>query len=325
MHYFLTTNGSKGLYSFCIPYPVTKIYGYPTSVVGGIADKLLESAKEREIKTEVVHCSLDNGIKGILFPDIKKGIINVPIYEESGLLQALDTGAPEAAAHLAQARTHFAEALLIHDAWEKYYIDNFDFGLIDSECMRLCGKILADKTANEGGIIRDRFLGAATAYGPVDYVEDITAELEKRYFIKGRPGSGKSTFLKKIIRAASERGFIVERYHCSFDPDSIDMLVIRGLNLCIFDSTAPHEHFPTRIGDEIIDFYDIAAKRNIDREFQGELTEITSSYKDKINLATDCIAHANNIYKGIEKAYAEKKDTVNLDKYIRKLESEIFA
>ncbi|WP_054860951.1 hypothetical protein [Gracilibacillus sp. JCM 18860] len=79
--------------------------------------------------------------------------------------------------------------------------------------------------------------------------------MTKRYFIKGRAGSGKSTLLKKVVSASKERGFDIEVYHCGFDPESVDMVVIRELSVCLFDSTDPHEYFPKRKGDEIVDLY----------------------------------------------------------------------
>lgn len=50
-------------------------------------------------------------------------------------------------------------------------------------------------------------------------------------------------YSKKIAAAAESRGFDVEMYHCGFDPESIDMVLVRELKFCVFDSTNPHEYF----------------------------------------------------------------------------------
>lgn len=47
----------------------------------------------------------------------------------------------------------------------------------------------------------------------------LPREIPKRYFLKGRPGTGKSTFLKMLARAAQDRGYRTEAYHCAFDPN----------------------------------------------------------------------------------------------------------
>ena len=54
--------------------------------------------------------------------------------------------------------------------------------------------------------------------------------------------------MKRIAAAAQENGFDVEFYRCSLDPNSCDMVLIRELGFCVFDSTAPHEYFPGTAG-----------------------------------------------------------------------------
>lgn len=49
-----------------------------------------------------------------------------------------------------------------------------------------------------------------------------------------------------------------------FDPNSLDLVVIRDLGICLFDSTSPHEYFPSRDSDEIIDIYQEAVKEHTD-------------------------------------------------------------
>ena len=78
---------------------------------------------------------------------------------------------------------------------------------------------------------------------------------QKRIFIKGRPGTGKSTFLKKLSKSLIDNGFDVEEYYCSFDKESLEMVISRELSFAVFDSTSPHEKFPERETEEILDFY----------------------------------------------------------------------
>lgn len=325
MHYFIDTYGSKGLYSFELPYKTKKLYGYPQSVMREIVERLSERAKDKNIKTEIIHCFLNNGIKGIAFPKLNRCIINIEPYEESGLVQSLYSGYAEALRELKRAEGHFKAALSVHDEWEKYYIDNLDFSRLNKKCEEMNKEFFEGKKGSGEGKITDRFLGAATALGAVDYIENLTENIEKRYFIKGRPGTGKSTFMKKIVRKAQNHGFDIECYHCAFDPKSLDMIIIRELNLAIFDSTAPHEHFTSKNGDSVIDFYDIASKRNIDREYKEELSMIASRYKEKVALGTECISRANNIFADNDKISNEKCDMKNVLCISEVLAAEIFG
>ena len=64
-------------------------------------------------------------------------------------------------------------------------------------------------------------------------------EIEHRYLIKGGPGTGKSTFMRRVGRRAEEAGLSSEYYLCSSDPTSIDAVVIDG-RAAIIDATSPH-------------------------------------------------------------------------------------
>lgn len=60
------------------------------------------------------------------------------------------------------------------------------------------------------------------------------------WVIKGGPGCGKSSFMKRIGRAAESRGLPVEYIHCSGDPDSLDGVWLPSLRTGYADGTAPH-------------------------------------------------------------------------------------
>lgn len=62
----------------------------------------------------------------------------------------------------------------------------------------------------------------------------------RMYIIKGGPGTGKSSFMKKVAKAASSLALDTEQIFCSSDPDSLDGVIVPQLGLCIADGTAPH-------------------------------------------------------------------------------------
>src|SRR5699024_7677972 len=80
---------------------------------------------------------------------------------------------------------------------------------------------------------------------------------KNRVYLKGAPGSGKSYFLKQIMNVVVDKGYDVEVYRCSFDSSSIDMIIIREMNYCIFDSSSPHEYDPSKDTDYIVDFLNV--------------------------------------------------------------------
>lgn len=92
---------------------------------------------------------------------------------------------------------------------------------------------------NEGAVF---FLAANSAQGFFSLFNELYKADEgwKAYIIKGGPGTGKSGLMKRIAKAAEERGFEVERIICSSDPDSLDAIIIPEKKLCFADGTAPH-------------------------------------------------------------------------------------
>lgn len=62
----------------------------------------------------------------------------------------------------------------------------------------------------------------------------------KAYIIKGGPGTGKSSFMKRIAEKAESKGLRTILCPCSSDPDSLDAVIIPERKFFIADGTAPH-------------------------------------------------------------------------------------
>lgn len=60
------------------------------------------------------------------------------------------------------------------------------------------------------------------------------------YIIKGGPGTGKSSIMKKIANVADNKGYYCEKIYCSSDPDSLDGIIIPELKVSVADGTSPH-------------------------------------------------------------------------------------
>jgi len=88
--------------------------------------------------------------------------------------------------------------------------------------------------------------GGNTAQGFTSCFDSILPkEQQKRmYYIKGGPGVGKSTLMKRFAKAAEEKGMEVEYFHCSSDPDSLDGVSLPALGVGMMDGTAPHVYDP---------------------------------------------------------------------------------
>lgn len=108
------------------------------------------------------------------------------------------------------------------------------------------------------------FPGGNTSLGFYSYYNYILPqdEASRIFIIKGGPGVGKSTFMKKVAIEMEQEGYEVEYMHCSSDPNSLDGIVIPEIKVALMDGTAPHIVDPKNPGaiDEIInlgDFWDV--------------------------------------------------------------------
>lgn len=86
------------------------------------------------------------------------------------------------------------------------------------------------------------FLGANSAKGFVSLYQSFvrSSSGDFLYVIKGGPGCGKSSFMRKIGTAAMAAGLDVEYALCSGDPRSVDGVYIPALKTAYVDGTAPH-------------------------------------------------------------------------------------
>ncbi len=271
--------------------------GYPHPVLEEILTGVYHRAQQEEIPAQVIHNCLDNTVQGIIFPDRSAGVWGIDVYDPNELSILTVTRQEAFTAILRNwelARKTYQRAREIHDEQEKVYIGSMNFEAADTLTDETIHMLLDGKKSGHSGKGTDRFFGAATVNGSINYIPEVTQDIPKRYFIKGRPGTGKSTFLKKIARAAIDRGFDTEIYHCSLDSNSLDLVAVRELDFCLFDSTAPHEYFPTLPGDEIIDIYQKCVAPGTDEKYQDELKNLQTAYKEMLLNAAVYLKNVKN-------------------------------
>ena len=86
------------------------------------------------------------------------------------------------------------------------------------------------------------FLGALSKDGFASEFCDVFNPFDgwKAYILKGGPGTGKSTLMKRIASIAADGGERVMLAPCSSDPDSLDAVVLPDRKCAVMDGTAPH-------------------------------------------------------------------------------------
>ncbi|KMY55729.1 hypothetical protein AC623_18775 [Bacillus sp. FJAT-27231] len=329
IRYFARGNTAKGLHSLLESniQGVKQVFlvdgGTPAeraACLKQLADRLLEEG----VAMELLHCPGDpDQLEGIIATEKGAAILikqaasaitgpHVHYVNISGQAavpadkqQEITKLAEQAEIARQNAYTCFQKALAVHDEWEDIYIQRLDKKRANELADELVARLISRTSKNAKGTVRHRFLGAATPKGAVDFVGNLTDGLSKRYFIKGRAGTGKSTMLKKIAAAAEEKGYDVEIYHCGFDPASLDMVIVRELGFAIFDSTAPHEYFPERATDSTIDLYKEIVPAGTDEKFESEIKEIAERYRQLMNKGTAYLAESKKCREKIQACYPQ--------------------
>lgn len=101
------------------------------------------------------------------------------------------------------------------------------------------------------------FAASNSGAGFVSYYPEIFDPqcFGRLYLIKGGPGTGKSSLMRRVAAEAEARGLPVRCYACSSDPDSLDGVVVGCNRFAMLDSTAPHTQDTVLpgAGDELID------------------------------------------------------------------------
>lgn len=94
------------------------------------------------------------------------------------------------------------------------------------------------------------FAGGNTACGFHScFLHILPAQRQKRmFYLKGGPGVGKSTLMKRVAEAAQAKGMAIELFHCSSDPDSLDGVSLPDAGIALMDGTAPHVYDPVLPG-----------------------------------------------------------------------------
>lgn len=164
------------------------------------------------------------------------------------------------------------------------------------------------------------FLGCPTPQGFSTHLfDDIYAGGFKTYIIKGGPGTGKSSMMKKIANELSDID-APELYYCSSDPASLDAVLFRKLKVIVVDGTAPHVVEPEYPGVSQI-IVDLGACWNLDemKNNREAIIETTVANKKCHELVRRYLTAIHSIN---EDVYAIGESAINktkLDSYCERL------
>lgn len=156
------------------------------------------------------------------------------------------------------------------------------------------------------------FAGNNTSKGFFSYFDNLInkEEANRIYILKGGPGVGKSSFMKKFGSAMLKKGYSLEHIHCSSDDDSLDGILIPKLKVLLVDGTAPHTIDPVIPGavDEIINLGVFLDKTKLSNQ-KEQIIEINKRKSLFYKSAYRYLESANLILEEMQSIYDEVTDS----------------
>ncbi len=172
--------------------------------------------------------------------------------------------------------------------------------------------------------IRHMYPGGNTRYGFHSlYDHMVLPRVERKIILKGGPGVGKSTFMKKVGGFFIEKGFNIEFHWCSSDDNSLDGIVIGNNQVCILDGTAPHIVDPVYPGavDEIVNLGEYWDREQI-KSNRDAIIKLTGKIGRYFNQAYHRLQESGIAYDELKSYHSRSIDERALNRNIQALSSD---
>ena len=168
------------------------------------------------------------------------------------------------------------------------------------------------------------YLGSNTAKGFCGLYDVALKDMKHTILLKGGPGTGKSTLIKKVAEEGRKKGYDVEVWHCSGDPSSLDGVYIKGLEKAVVDATSPHAIEPTIpvVKESIVNLLD-CVDRHILVSNAYAIEKHANDKKQRFVSAYEHLNIAFCYYKRIERTLDESIDKARLRLSTRRIIDEI--
>ena len=347
-----TPRGFFSYYDYVLPKDATRIFvikGGPgvgkSTFMTSIARELVDLGYD----TEIHHCSADNeSIDGVVFPAIGVGIL------DGTWPHVVDPKAPGAVDEIiwlgefwneGAVRAHKVEILraqkgiesvfnrayrylqaaqVVYGDWEATNIEALDFGAANMLAQKVISERFADLPVSpKPGVERRLFASAITPDGMVNYLDTILGPCNTRYVIEGDPGTGKSFLLEKVKRAALDRGFFTEVYHCPLHPDKAEHVIVPALRLALTKSIEPHTYVPGP-ADIIIDM-NCCRDEHVLETHQPQVERAREEFERLFNLAIFYIGEAKQYHDAMERFYAPNMDFAGIERLRKRITQRILG
>lgn len=226
-----------------------------------------------------------------------------------------------------RAYRYLAAARIVRDDWAVANAADHDGRRVHEAAARIhaelfeSGSFTTNTNADDGpSEVRRRhaFASSITPDGPRHFLQSLTAPLTRTFVVTGAPGTGRSHLMNIVADAAAARGYSVELFHCAFDPDEVDHVIIPALGAGVISSAPPHEWRADDARDRI----------SLDNESPQQTERVTIARRTFWQLFRHAVAalhDAKTMHMQLEACYVPHVDFQALERMREKVRDRLFA
>ncbi|MBE0466026.1 MAG: hypothetical protein IBX71_02215 [Candidatus Desulforudis sp.] len=342
-HVFPGGNTSVGFYSYyhhVIAPDATRIFvlkGGPgvgkSTFMRAIGDEMLVHG----FPIEHHHCSSDNNsLDGVVIPDLGVAlldgttphivdpknpgavdeIIHLGDYWDEAKLRANKEKILAAQRRLGRrfaiAYSQLAEAKVIRDEMESYVAEAMDFAKVNRLTTEVIKEILGQTPGQYQAEPKSRhlFYSAISPNGVVHYIGSLLPGITQLHLVKGQPGSGRSTLVETVARAAHARGLDTEIYHCALEPHKFDLVVVPAARAAVLKDVEEVGFQPGSVPGVRVTVYnlDVHLDRTLLRQYQAELAGARDRFTAALNRGVHHIRQSKLAHDHLESFYIPAMD-----------------
>ena len=241
--------------------------------------KITKELVRRGLDIELLHCTADsNSLDGLIikdyniavvdgtaphmidpkFPGCVDEIINFGEYwNESGLRKQKERIfiLQERVKHLYKRVYNYLKASkIIFDNLEQIYGNFVNQRLIEVKAQEIMDEVFKEvKRRDKISFQRRMFASGITPEGSIHFLDELFSNVSKRFIVTGNPGIGKSAVLRKIVDQAASKGLDMDVFYCPMNPEKIEHIIIKELDIGFVTSVKPHILSNIRENDELVD------------------------------------------------------------------------
>lgn len=174
-------------------------------------------------------------------------------------------------------------------------------------------------------MIKKFFPGANSSRGFYSLYDYILPHPCLKLILKGGPGVGKSTFIRRIAQEFWQEGWEVEHHCCSSDNHSLDGAVIQK-RVAIIDGTAPHTVDPVHPGvvDDIINLGEYWQEEKLEKH-REEIIGLGKQISQYFKRAYLLLQEVGILYHRLGEYYQENWKVEEEREILSSLKEEIFS